>query len=631
MKKYCVSCFYLLLIPLIVSCSQREGHPEIIPVEDFFENPETMRYSLSPDGKYIAFLKNWNNRLNIYVKTTLGNDTIRISSSERDIYKFEWVNNQQILYYGSKQDTDHYDIVLADIKNVDEKILYKAGKSVTAYILDVLQNNAEEVLIKENSRDNKVFDVYRLNLVTGDKTLEFKNPGNYTHFITDHNGVIRIAIATDGVREAILHRKNSDEKFTTLKITNFKNVFAPKYFTGDNNRIFALSNIGRDKKAIVEYDLENNEEVRVVYENPKVDVDKIIFSYKRKDAVGAKFSTWKRESVYFYEEIEYLKRDFMRRFSGYNTELVSVDRNERYLIVKIYNAKTKGKYYLYDIKESEFTKLADVSCDIREKDMAEMEPVSYLAYDNKKINGYLVLPKNRKPVNLPVIVYIHGGPSGRVYLEFNPMAQFFANRGYAVFMMNFRGSTGYGKEFWTAGFRQWGQKMQDDVTAGVEWLIKQKIADPDRIAAIGNSYGGYSALMGLIQDPDLYACGISVSGITDLLYFLESVPPYWEPFRKMLAEMVGDPYKDKEMLMENSPIYNIKSINSPLFLAYGAQDSKINLRDIKKIQSFLETKKIPVEKLIFENEAHGIKNQENRIELFKGLEKFVKAHLGRAR
>ncbi|MFA8342107.1 MAG: prolyl oligopeptidase family serine peptidase [Rhodothermaceae bacterium] len=631
MKNFCRNYFYLLLIPLFVSCAERESLPDLIPVEDFFKNSETMKYSLSPDGNYIAFLKGWNNKLNVHVRTISGEDTVRISScSQSDVVEFAWINNKQLVYYVAKTDKDEYNLVLTDINNSNEKIIEIPNKGVAA-IIDVLPASENEILIKDNSRDNKVFDVYRLNLITGKKVMTLKNPGNYTHFIADHNGVVRLAIATDGVREAVLHRYNSDEKFTPLKITNFKNIFIPQYFTADNKNIFAISNIGRDKKVIVEYDIENNEESRVIYENKSVDVDEIIFSYKRMTVVGAKFSTWKRETVLFDKELKYLQKDFRRRFKGYNVELVSADRNENYLITKIYNDKTQGKYYLYDVAGGEFTKLADVAPWIKEKDMADMEPVSYLAEDNKLINGYLVLPKNVEPKNLPTIVYVHGGPWLRVEFNFNKVAQFFANRGYAVLLMNYRGSTGYGKKFWTAGFKQWGQDMQEDVTSGVKWLVDQNISDPDRIGIMGFSYGGYSALMGLIDDPELYACGISVAGVTDLLYFLESVPPYWEPFRKMLGEMIGDPYKDKEMLIENSPVHNIKRINAPLFLAYGAQDSKVNIRDIKKIELYLKSKNIPVDTMIKENETHGFKNQENKIELFNRLEKFVKLHLGRAR
>jgi len=631
MKNFSINYLYLLLIPLVISCADTRSRPDIIPVEDFFKNAETMKYSLSPDGKYIAFLKGWNDKLNVHVRTISGDDTVRISScTENNVVQFAWLNNQKIVYYVKKADKDEYNLVLTDINKNSEKIIEIPNKGVAA-IIDILPDSENEILIKDNSRNNKFFDVYRLNLLTGKKIIKLKNPGNYTHFITDHNGVVRIAIATDGVREAVLHRHNAEEKFSPLKITNFKNVFVPRYFTADNKNIFAISNIGRDKIAIVEYDIDNNEEIRVVYENKSVDVKKIIFSRKKMTVVGAKFSTWKRETILFVDELRYLQKDFQRRFPGYNIELVSADKNENFIITKIYNDKTKGKYYLYNVNEGEFTKLADVSPWLKEKDMADMEPVSYLAEDNKLINGYLVLPKNVKPENLPTIVYVHGGPWKRVEFNFNKIAQFFANRGYAVFLMNYRGSTGYGKEFWSAGFKQWGQDMQSDVTSGVKWLISQGIADSDRVAIMGDSYGGYSALMGLIENQELYACGVSLYGLTDLLYFLESVPPYWEPFRKMLSEMIGDPFKDKEMLIENSPLYNIERIKAPLFLAYGAKDSKVNIRDIKKIKLHLKSKNIPVETMIKENETHGFRNQENRIELFRRLEKFIKIHLGRAR
>lgn len=631
MRKTGLFYLFLTIIPLIVSCTEKQSLPDILPVEDFFKNPETIKYSLSPDGKYISFLKDWNNRLNIYVKTTLGDDTLRITNEkDKDIEDFVWVNDEKIVYFVDKKGTEEYSLYSIDISGKNEKLLHSAKKAKIK-VISLLSNIENEILILENSRDNKIFDVYRLNIETGKMKMVLKNPGNYTEFLPDHNGVIRIVIATDGVREAILHREDDNSEFTTLKITNFKNVFYPRRFTPDNKNLYVLSNINRDKKVLIEYDIDKNEEVRVIFEHPFVDLEDVVYSTKRKDVVGVRYSTWKKETVYFDEEIKYFAKELRKRFPGYITEIASIDKNENFIVIKVHNDKTRGIYYLYDTNEGEFSKLAEVCPWLQEENMADMNPVSYLADDDKNINGYLVLPKNTKPHKLPVIVIVHGGLWNRVHWNFNAAAQLFANRGYAVFMMNFRGSTGYGKEFWTSGFKQWGQKMQDDVTSGVEWLIDQKIADPDRIAIMGDSYGGYSAMMGLIINPDLYSCGISISGMTDLIHFLESVPPYWEPFRKMLAEMIGDPYKDKEMLKENSPVYNIKSIKSPLFLAYGANDSKIDLLDVKKIYSFLKDRRIPVEKMIKENEAHGFKNQENRIELYSRIEKFVETHLGRAR
>jgi dipeptidyl aminopeptidase/acylaminoacyl peptidase len=237
------------------------------------------------------------------------------------------------------------------------------------------------------------------------------------------------------------------------------------------------------------------------------------------------------------------------------------------------------------------------------------------------------LPKGVAPKNLPIVVNPHGGPWARDEWGFNPEVQFLVNRGYGVLQMNFRGSTGYGRRFWEEGFKQWGLRMQDDISDGVKWLIEQGIADPRRVAIYGGSYGGYAVLSGLTKTPDLYAAGVDYVGVSNLFTFMKTIPPYWRPFLEMMYEMVGNPDKDKKLFEENSPALNADKIKAPLFVAQGAKDPRVNIEESNQIVQALKNHGVDVEYMVKENEGHGFHNEENRFSFYEAMEKFLMKHL----
>jgi len=248
--------------------------------------------------------------------------------------------------------------------------------------------------------------------------------------------------------------------------------------------------------------------------------------------------------------------------------------------------------------------------------------------DGLAIHGYLTLPKDAAPRNLPVVVNVHGGPWARDVWGFNPEVQFLADRGYAVLQINFRGSTGYGRRFWEASFREWGRKMQDDVTDGTQWLVDQGIADPARIAIYGGSYGGYATLAGLAFTPDLYAAGIAYVGVSNLLTFMKAIPPYWKPMLAMLQEMVGDMEKDEAMLRAASPVFSADKITAPLLIAQGAKDPRVVKSESDQMVEAMRKRGVEVEYLVKDNEGHGFRNEENRFEFYESMERFLAKHIG---
>jgi len=285
-------------------------------------------------------------------------------------------------------------------------------------------------------------------------------------------------------------------------------------------------------------------------------------------------------------------------------------------------------YYLYDRETGEIEKLAVLAPWLNEAHMALMTPIRFKSRDGLDINGYLTLPLGLESRRLPVVVIPHGGPSARDTWGFDSQAQFLANRGAAVLQVNFRGSTGYGKDFWKAGFKQWGKGMQDDVTDGVLWLIESGVADSERVAIYGGSYGGYSALAGAAFTPELYACAVSFVGPSNIFTLLESIPPYWEPMRDMQYEMIGNPVKDKELLEEVSPVFHADRIKIPLLVAQGANDPRVKKAESDQIVEAVKKAGKDVVYIVKDDEGHGFRNEENRFYFYRAMEEFFRKHLG---
>jgi len=621
--------FVLVVLSIFVfGCAPKEEMPRLIPMEDFFRNPESAGFNLSPDGEHLAFMKPWQNRLNVHVQKIGKEEVARISSAtERDIAGFIWANNSRIAYVQDTAGDENFRLYAVNIDGSDFKELTPFEK-VRVSIIDELENDDEHMLIDMNKRDARVFDVYRININTGKMQMIAQNPGNVTGWMTDHDGNLRVAITTDGVNTSVLYRNSEKEDFQNLITTTFKETLTPLFFTFDNKNLYVASNIGRDKEAIYEYDVENKKNIKLLYEHPEVDVNYLLKSDKRKIITGVYYYTDKGHYFFFDKNRKQLQEILEKRLSGYEVSVTSASKDETKVLVRTYSDRSLGAYYYFDRDTEDFKKLVDVSPWLNEDELAEMKPISYTSRDGLTIYGYLTLPKGVKSKNLPVIINPHGGPWARDTWGFLPDVQFLANRGYAVLQMNFRTSTGYGRKFWEAGFKQSGLAIQDDITDGVLWLIEQGIADPERVGIYGGSYGGYCTLAGVAFTPDLYACGVDYVGISSWFTILESIPPYWEPMREMFYEMVGDPEKDKELLEATSPLFHADKIKAPLFVAQGANDPRVNIKESDQIVDALKERGIEVEYMVKDNEGHGFRNEENRFDFYRAMEKFLGKHLG---
>ena len=599
-----------------------------IPLRDFFKNPEQASHQISEDGRYLAWVAPYERRLNVHVRPIAGGEVVRVTSeTARDISGFAF-KGSRIIYAKDFGGDENFHLVSVDLKGGDLKDL-TPGEKVKANLVDFLYDDPDHIILSHNRRDARVYDVFRVNVKTGEEKLIAQNPGNITGWQTDHKGRLRAAVTSDGVNTSLLYREREEDAFKPILTTNFKEGVAPLFFTFDDKRLYVASNRGRDKQAIFEFDPVTAREGKLIFEHPEVDVTSLNYSRKRKVLTTVRYTTWKQQRHILDAETEAIFRDLEAKLPGYEVNLSSTDRNETKYIVATSGDKTRGKRYLYDKATKKLELLADVSPWLPESELADMKPIKYRSRDGLEIHGYLTLPKGVAARNLPVVVNPHGGPWFRDTWRFNPEVQFLANRGYAVFQPNFRGSTGYGRKFWEASFKQWGQAMQDDVTDGVQWLIREGIADPKRIAIYGGSYGGYTTLAGITFTPDLYAAAVDYVGVSNLITFMKTIPPYWKVYLEMLQEMVGDLEKDKEMLMKYSPVNHVDRIKTPLFIAQGARDPRVVKAESDQMVEALRKRGVEVQYMVKDNEGHGFANEENRFEFYEAMEQFLAKHIRR--
>ena len=603
----------------------------IIPLEDFFRNPEMSSFQLSPNGKYISYMKPWedgNRMMNVYVRPIGSDEEVRITgASKRSLYGYFWLNENRIAYVqdeGGDENIHIYAVNIDGSNNID----LTPFENIQARITDDLEDNPDYMLVAINKRNPRIHDVYHMNVNSGEMEMIAENPGNIQGWMTDNEGKLRIATTSDGVNTSLLYRENETEDFKPILTTNFKESVSPLYFTFDNQELYVASNRGRDKSAIFKFDLETAKEGELIFENDEVDVYGLMRSKKRKKITGVSYTTDKRQMHFFDEWRENLQNKLESKLKGVEVAISDLSKDETKAIVVTYSDRSRGTYYYYDIEKDILNKLADLSPWIDEEDMAFMKPISYKSRDGLTIPGYLTLPRNYKEGDrIPVVVNPHGGPWARDNWGFNSQVQFLANRGYAVLQMNFRGSVGYGREFWEISFKQWGKTMQDDITDGVNWLIDEGIADPDRIGIYGSSYGGYATLAGLAFTPDVYACGVDYVGVSNIFTLLETLPPYWELGRQMMYEMIGDPDTEKELLKAASPLFHIDKIKAPLFVAQGANDPRVKQAESDQIVEALEAKGIDVPYMLKEDEGHGFYNEQNQFDFYREMIKFLDKHL----
>lgn len=603
------------------------------PLEDFFRNSDRSGYQISPDGNYFSFLAPYEDRMNIFVQRIGSEDTVRLTSeTARSVAGYMWATNERILFMKDTAGDENYQLYGVNLDGSDQRA-YTAFPGVRTTLIDDLEDIPNEVIIGMNKRQAEIFDPYRLNLETGELTQLAENPGNWQGYMTDHEGKLRVVTSiVDGVNTQILYREHEEEDFRPVLTTNFKESVDFMEFTPDNRLVYAATNLGRDKVALVLMNPATCEELEHLYAHEQYDVSSISYSRKRKKLLAVYCQGHKDPIRHCFDDEEAAFREHLRSFfEGRRFGITATDKEEQKYLIYVGSDRTRGRYYFYDSAVGSPALLAELAPWLQEDDMVAMHPVTYTSRDGLTIEAYLSLPHPytlETAKALPVVVHPHGGPWARDSWGYSAEVQFLCNRGYAVFQMNFRGSTGYGRKFLEASYKQWGQAMQNDITDGVNWLIAQGIADAKRVAIYGGSYGGYATLAGLCFTPDLYACGIDYVGVSNLLTFMQTIPPYWRPLLEMMYEQVGDPEKDLDMLTAYSPALQAHLIKAPLFIAQGANDPRVNKAESDQMVEALRARGVEVEYMVKDDEGHGFHNQENRFDFYRAMERFLKEQMG---
>ncbi|HYI95859.1 MAG TPA: prolyl oligopeptidase family serine peptidase [Bryobacteraceae bacterium] len=616
--------------------------PPLIDRELLFGDPEISGAQISPDGKYIAFIKPWNKTRNVWVKGTeepFASARLVTADTKRPIPGYFWSRDGKfILFVQDTAGDENFNVHAVNpadkpaagaeappARNVTE------AKGVRAFIYGVPKSDPDTIYVGLNDRDKAWHDLYKVKISTGERTLLRKNEDRITGWSFDNKDQLRLA-----TRAA----NNGDTEILRVDADGLKKIYScdwseqcyPARFHKDNKRVYIHTNRGNTNLIQLSLlDPETGKE-ELVESDPekKVDLSGAMISELTDEIISTTYYEAKPRIYWKDKSFEADYKKIRQQYGDKQVNFGSRTRDERFWLVTVNSDTEPGETLLFDRKTKKLTPQYKIREKINREHLAEMQPIRYESIGGMEIPAYLTLPKGVPAKNLPMVLVPHGGPWGRDGWGYNSLAQFWANRGYAVLQPNFRSSTGYGKQFLNAGDREWGQKMQDDLTWGVKYLVAKGIADPKRVGIMGGSYGGYATLAGVAFTPDLYAAGVSIVGPSNLVTLLESMPAYWEAGRVMFYKRLGDPRtpEGKAQLERQSPVNSAAKIKTPLLVAQGANDPRVPKSESDQIVIALRDRKFPVEYLVAPDEGHGFARPVNNMAVFAASEKFFAKHLG---
>ena len=618
-------------LSLAPASAVRADLPPLIPRDVLFGNPEKVSPQISPDGRRLAWIApDDKNVLQVWVKTVgRTDDKVMTADKKRGIRRYLWAEDNKTLLYLQDVDGDEnwhaYGVDLSS-GNVRD---YTPFQGVRADIVATDPAFPGEILVSLNLRDRKVFDVHRLDLATGAVVLDTENPGDAVGWGADARLQVRAAqVATpDGgteirIRETVKSPWKSWMKVGPEEILDFQD------FTADGRAAILTSSIGSDTARVVERDVATGAE-KVLASSPEVDAGALVIHPRRHVVQAVAFAPGRSRWTVLDPSVA---ADFegIGKLSDGDFTLVNRDSADAHWLVAFTSDRGPVRYYAWDRAAGKGTFLFVHQPRLEGLQLAEMKPVVVTSRDGLKLNSYLTLPAGVPPRGLPMVLYVHGGPWARDAWGYNSTAQWFANRGYAVLQVNYRGSTGYGKEFLNAGNRQWGLKMHDDLIDAVGWAVQQGIADPKKIAIYGGSYGGYAALAGVTFTPETFACAVDIVGPSNLKTLVNSIPPYWKPLRAVFDVRMGnvDDPKDADLIKAASPLFKADKIQRPLLIGQGANDPRVNKAESEQIVSAIEKNGGKVTYVVYSDEGHGFARPENRIDFNARAEAFLGSCLG---
>ncbi|MFB2835482.1 alpha/beta fold hydrolase [Floridanema evergladense] len=603
--------------------------PPLIPREILFGNPEKTSPRLSPDGKYLAYIApDENNILQVWLRS-IGqeDDQIITADKKRGIRIFFWTYNPDRLMYMQDSDGDeNFHLYLVNVKSKIVRDL-TPFQGVKAEPIELDPKFPNLVLVGMNLNNPQIFDVFRINLENGAVEFDTENPGNIVSWTADAEFQIRAATAStpDGGSD-LLFRETTDKTWEVLRHWGPDEDGNAVDFSADGKTLYIEGNHDANAQRLIALDLANRQET-IIAQDPQYDVGSVMVQPITRVIEAVSFYKDKQEWQILDESIAADFAEIAKVRAG-EFFISSRDLADKNWLVAYMTDDGPVYYHAYNRETKTSTFLFSNQPKLEGLQLAAMQPISYQSRDGLTIHGYLTTPVGIAAENLPTVLLVHGGPWARDTWGYDSQAQWLANRGYAVLQVNFRGSTGYGKDFLNAGNREWAGKMHDDLIDGVNWLVEKGISDREKVAIMGGSYGGYATLVGLTFTPEVFACGVDIVGVSNLITLLQTIPPYWEPLKVQMYHRIGNMETEPEFLRSRSPLFFVDRIKKPLLIGQGANDPRVKQSESDQIVEAMKKANLPVEYVLYTDEGHGFARPENRLHFFAVAEEFLAKYLG---
>ncbi|MDD5058229.1 MAG: S9 family peptidase [Sideroxydans sp.] len=627
-----------LCILLLTGCATPATHPalqannhlpELIPVREFVANRgSNWGYQISPDGKKLAWLAIKGVSISIFIKDLEHNSTRTFQAG--NFYGFDWAQDSRHLFFMRSQGDENAAYASFDTEQLGDSmqaVSLSPGGGVKAVLLRQIADDPAHVWIVHNQRDSSLFDLYKVNLATQESVLAVQNPGNATNVLIDAKGVFRGRVTKQDDISSIELLQADALTYKTVYQWSSSDLVDIVSIADGGATLYLLSNKGRDRRVLLALTTASGEE-KLVYEDPVVDVSSVYTH----PLTGKPLIAFTDPDYPKAELLDPALRDafkFLSQPTPARINILSSDRAFQHLTFCL-NTDKGTECFLYDMARKHLEKIGSSPSLEHKDELSDMKPIELRSRDGIALRGYLTLPKNIPAQHLPMVLWVHGGPWGRDVWGYNTEAQLFANRGYAVMQINYRGSLGYGRRFEELAVGEFAGKMQDDLLDGVNWAIEQGIADPNKIAIAGGSYGGYATLVGMSFTPEKFACGIDLFGPSDLTKLVADFPPYWKFEMDRWHRFVGDPGKaaDREIMHNKSPLFKADNIHKPLLVIQGGMDVRVRADQSEALVEELRRAHKPVEYWFIPDAGHGFNRWPQRLKYFRKSEDFLAECLG---
>lgn len=610
----------------------------LLPLDVFTSYFEYTPPDISDDGSLILYrhVSGFNDDFIVENLKTGEQTKVQFPSEPAGIPYCLWApDDETVLFFVDNMGDENYGLYTSDIKTGDTKTILPGGMTNCYYVADYPQNDKEIYIEILDNKTNK-YDLYLINYETGKEQLIMDNPGNITGYMFDNDGNFEIVTTNDDhAGKHVWINTGFDFDTTEFSKDDWKQVLSWDYEDADTSGVEYILSGGKqfvysdssktNTSAYYYYDIASGKSTEI-FNDPNYDIAGSWVDLDLNKVTAVEVYGQKME---YHVLDDSFQDDYDALCSvGSDFQIYDSSENDAYWIVAYVSDVKETDYYLYDMAKHELKFLYNAQPDLKQYEFAHMEPFSYTASDGLKIEGYATFPEGEERKDLPTVVLVHGGPWVRDTWEYNPEVQFLANRGYLVLQVNYRGSSGYGKDFMNAGDMEWGGKMHQDILDAVDYAAEQGWTDPERVGVYGASYGGYEALVCAAFSSDVFKCSVDAFGPSSLLTFIDSIPPQWSVEREDLLKSIGDPDKDAEFMKSRSPLYYAKDMKIPLLIAQGDNDPRVPQSESDQMVEALKDAGVPVTYMLFSNTGHGFNNNQDRIKFYTAMEKFFAENLG---